>query len=111
VLFTAFIFCSKLKAMSALRISFLLGAVVSISGCCSGELTAQRYNEQRDCLEEVEEVGCAGSNTECDDALTVAESEYGSLWLFPDSCIPEDFTVVDGRFAEELTMAPLCSSL
>ncbi len=92
-----------------MRALVLSGLALTFSGCC-GELDARRYDEELDCLEEVEQVGCP-AEVDCGAKPTVAESEYGSLWLFPDACVPENFTVVEGRFVEEIVDAPLCSSL
>ncbi len=95
--------------MIPMRALFLSGLALTFSGCC-GELDARRYNEELDCLEEVEQVGCP-ADADCGPESTVAESEYGSLWVFPDACIPEDYAVIEGPFAEEIVDAPLCSSL
>lgn len=95
--------------MFTTRALFIGGLSLVVSGCC-GELEARRYNEDLDCLGEIEDVGCP-ADADCKPGRTVAESSYGSVWIFSDTCIPEDYTLIEGPFAEGAVDAPLCSSL
>lgn len=91
------------------RLAVIFPLSLALTSCCGGELSARRFNLEQECVEEVENVGCpAEKGGDCDDVVTVAESQYGSLWRFPSNCLPKDFEVVEGRFADLIVQAPLC---
>lgn len=58
-------------------------------------IEGQRYHGDDDCFLEAEVVGC--SDGTCGDAaITWAIDSDGDLWRFPDGCVPEGWTELDG---------------
>jgi hypothetical protein len=54
-------------------------------------------------------LGCMDTDTDCDDALTLARDNSEALWQLPSSCIPSGWTPVQRSTYPECEDTPACA--
>ena len=87
-------------------VTWLLTAVLALgaSGCLR-QVSASRYDEQRECFMEEEPAGLMSSGG-CDDATTVRRGPDGDLWKFSQTCAPPKYEEVE--LSSDIRFAPYC---
>lgn len=90
------------------RIAALLFAFGLMGGCAADTREGRPYDDELKCWKAPQEVEYSGPDA-CDLAITYARDNADKLWQFSDTCIPDDFTVVnDNELTSTLSAAPLC---
>lgn len=73
------------------------------------QLQAHPWNATDSCWNPAQNAGTyTPTDAGCDTAHTLAKDTDGNLWLFPDSCIPDGYTLVDNQENIEAYSAEPC---
>src|SRR5690554_2984275 len=72
------------------------------------EIQAQPWNETDSCWEPKQVAGTYDSSP-CNSVITVAKDSNGKYWQFHNSCVPDDYTVVNSQLSDKMNAAKACT--